>query len=213
MAEMKCQCVVFDLDGTLLDSEKVILTTFQRVLLKLTGKMYELPDLKFSWGIPAADAARQLNISDAVLLQQNWDAEVERRMDEIHCFQGVEDMLDSLKKSGVRLGIVTSKTRHELDRGFRMTAYFESKLIVTADQTVKHKPEPEPLLEVLRRGNFRATDVIYIGDTVHDAQCASGAHVAFGLAVWGATSPRNIRADYYFATPQEVVSRLNADDP
>ena len=105
MAEMKCQCVVFDLDGTLLDSEKVILTTFQRVLLKLTGKMYELPDLKFSWGIPAADAARQLNISDAVLLQQNWDAEVERRMDEIHCFQGVEDMLDSLKKSHRKHGM------------------------------------------------------------------------------------------------------------
>ena len=92
---MKCQCVVFDLDGTLLDSEKVILTTFQRVLLKLTGKMYELPDLKFSWGIPAADAARQLNISDAVLLQQNWDAEVERRMELSHRKHGMNSTGDS----------------------------------------------------------------------------------------------------------------------
>jgi HAD hydrolase, family IA, variant 1 len=84
---------------------------------------------------------------------------------------------------------------------------------VTADQTARHKPDPEPLLELLRRAGIRPEQALYIGDTIHDAQCAAGAGVAFGLAAWGADSPQSIRAEYYFAAPREVAPRLDGDDP
>ena len=210
---MKYRCVVFDLDGTLLDSETVILTTFRNVLRKVTGRSYKLSELKFSWGIPTEDAARRLGVFDIGQVQRCWNEEIMRHSDEIRPFPGTEEMLRQLRDDGVRLGIVTSKDRYELELAFPQAHYFEPELIVTADQTARHKPDPKPLLELLRRAGIRPEQALYIGDTIHDARCAAGAGVAFGLAAWGADLPQSIRAEYYFAAPREVAPRLDGDDP
>lgn len=115
---MKYRCVVFDLDGTLLDSETVILTTFRNVLRKVTGRSYKLSELKFSWGIPTEDAARRLGIFDIGQVQRCWNEEIMRHSDEIRPFPGTEEMLRQLRDDGVRLGIVTSKVRYELEPAF-----------------------------------------------------------------------------------------------
>ncbi len=212
---MKYSCVVFDIDGTLLDTEQVDQSALQTVLLQRTGKRYELPDLKFSWGIPGLDAAAQLNISDREEFLREWEAEIERHIDSVHPFPGVAAMLERLRAMGLRLGIATSKNRREFLRDFPSSGlldYFEPELIVTADDTIRHKPDPAPLLEVLKRAGVPPERALYLGDTGYDSRCAAGAGVEFGLAVWGAGSLRHIRAACYFATPGEVAPRLDGDD-
>lgn len=206
---MKYRCIFFDIDGTLLDTEPIVMPELQATLLELTGKHYSLAELQRFWGIPTSDTAAALKLSDPGRFGRMWEERVVRRDGEIKPFPGIEKMLGELKNAGIRLGIVTSKNRSELSQGFHLAQYFEPDLMITATDTVLHKPNPAPLLEGLRRAGCPPEDALFVGDTVHDANCAAGANAAFGLAVWGAHSVRHIRAAHYFAVPAEVAQRLD----
>lgn len=202
---MKFQCVVFDIDGTLMNSEEVLLKGLQQTLKQLTGKDYDLADLQFAWGIPGVDTARRLNYPDEHQLCRAWEDAVTPFRREVHSYAGIEELLMQLKNAGLRIGIVTSQDRREYDRAFPLKHFFEPELVVTADQTVLHKPHPDPLLEILKRTGLTPDQVLYTGDTPYDSQCAKDAGIAFGLAVWGAAHPDQIRADHYFRTPAELA--------
>ena len=211
---MKYSCIIFDIDGTLLDSERSNQTALQTVLLKRTGIDYELSELEFARGLPGLETAARLNISDPGLFLLDWELEIAATRNGIRPYSGVEPMLKQLRERNVRLGIVTSKTRREFQHDFvpcGLVGYFDPELIVTADDTERHKPDPAPLLEALRRGGVPPEQLLYIGDTLYDSLCAAKAGVAFGLAVWGAGTLRHIRADSYFSVPEEVVPRLDGD--
>lgn len=67
---------------------------------------------------------------------------------------------------------------------FGIEQYFDT--IILADATQKHKPFPDPLLKYIDTAHAEKQDVLYIGDTLYDVQCASSAEVASGLALWDA---------------------------
>ncbi|MEG0114831.1 MAG: HAD hydrolase-like protein, partial [Hydrogenoanaerobacterium sp.] len=76
------------------------------------------------------------------------------------------------------------------------------------DDTTEHKPKPEPMLLYLSRTGVRADEVLYIGDTVYDYQCATGAGVPFALAGWGALNADEVPPCYAPKTPGEVLLLL-----
>src|SRR5690606_14155979 len=76
------------------------------------------------------------------------------------------------------------------------------------EDTDEHKPHPEPLLLFLKRSGLAAGDVLFIGDTVYDMQCAEAAGVDFGLALWGTIEPDKLTGRYRLNHPSEILAAL-----
>ena len=84
--------------------------------------------------------------------------------------------------------------------------YFSTVIFV--EDSELPKPSPEPMLEYLKRTGANKRDVLYIGDSIYDFQCASNAGVEFGLALWGCNSVKHIQANYFFKTPKDILFNL-----
>lgn len=188
-------CIIFDVDGTLIDTEAAVLGSLKKFLAEKGCTVPVDENLRFVLGIPGKDALSQLGIQDTEEGCRIWNEYMKEFMDDVHPFQGIREVLAELKSKGIRTGIVTSKTRQELEDDFVPFGLMDQlDDVVCADDTEKHKPCPEPLLKFLEISGADPAQSIYIGDTAYDAECASEAHVDFGLALWGAPSPDQIKA-------------------
>ena len=84
------------------------------------------------------------------------------------------------------------------------------KTAVLANDTVKHKPDPEPLLECLKRLSLQPEDVIYIGDAHSDYLASKNAGIDFGSAKWGSVSAKGIdKPDHVFEQPLDLLKLLS----
>lgn len=201
--------IIFDVDGTLLDSEEAVLLSFQETLYRKTGKKTDIRDLKYALGIPSEAALRQYGFPEEEIpeIVDFWGDLTPDYRKFIKVFPGIRQLLEKLKENGARLGIVTSRNAEEYRRDFLpfgLEGYFDT--VICADDTLIHKPYGEPVKEYLRRENARAEDAVFIGDTVYDMDCAADAGVDGALALWGCASPAHIRADFYLSCPEDVFS-------
>lgn len=205
----KYNCIIFDVDGTLVNTEKAIIYSLQKVLLEDTGKNYSASELQFVLGIPGSNALEKMGLANIEQLNQKWIEYMELYKDYVHLFSEIETVLSKIKSQKVTVGIVTSKTKYELDH--EMTAYGlldYMEYIVCADDTEKHKPEPEPLLRFLEISGVEPSSSIYIGDTIYDYKCAQSAGVDFGLAMWGAKNMDGINPKYKLTHPNEILQLI-----
>ena len=186
---LKYTHVVFDVDGTLVDSRMSALGSLQQVVGEYTGMIPPIEDLYFSTGIPGENALRQLCITDPAALVR-WRELAGKLADRITIFPGIVKTLDLLQSLGCNLGIVSSRERGEYAdevTPLGLDPYFPVRILV--EDTEQHKPEPEPMLEYLRRTGAAAEETLYVGDTIYDMKCALSASVDFALASWGAAQP------------------------
>jgi N-acetyl-D-muramate 6-phosphate phosphatase len=199
---------IFDLDGTIIDSETIGLEALQAALKEI-GINKTLEELRFSIGIPGLRTLEILEIGDIPTALHSWLEKQKPFMENVPIFPGITEVLEQLPN----LAIVTSQNRKELQAGFkklRIAPYF--KTVVCADDTEKHKPNPDPLLFALQLLKIKKHEAIYIGDSIYDMRCAKAAGVDFGVAAWGLTSTSKfIEADYIFETPNDIL-RLKADN-
>ena len=137
---------------------------------------------------------------------KNWIKYGEDYSHLVKVYDGIERNLIRLKGAGIYTGIVTSRTLVELENDFfpfGLQKYMRA--ITSADDTEKHKPEPEPLLEFLKISKVSPSSTLYIGDTIYDMKCANSAGIDFALALWGAKSSGGITdAKYVLKSPDEI---------
>ena len=113
--------------------------------------------------------------------------------------------IQKLKEKGYLLGLVTSGFKKDVENHLvrlGLDVYFDS--IVTAQDTIKHKPEAEPLLKLLENLNLEKEEVFYVGDSKYDAKCAQNAGIDFALAKWGSRHT-GINAKYELDSILDVV--------
>ena len=201
--------VIFDIDGTILDTEKAILSSLQQVLRE-EGKDYNQDDLRFALGIPGKEALRRLDIIEVERVQSKWSRTVLDFSDEVQIFRDLKEIIEVLSGSSVKTGIVTSKTKQELIDEFEpfgLSSFFEHT--VCADDTENHKPDPEPLLACIDKLNAAKNEAIYIGDSIYDMQCAKSAGVKFALALWGSKQTEGFEAaDYLLKEPKDILELI-----
>lgn len=204
--------IVFDIDGTLIDTEDAMLLALQKAVYAAQGAKWELEDLRFIFGMTAEDALRKLGVKDTASAASLWKDYYLKDTSGVHVYQGMEAVLQELRARSYRLGILSSKTREEYETDFLpfgLGHYFD--VLILAEDSARHKPDPEPMQAYLRRSGAIASEVLYIGDTVYDMQCARGAGVDCALALWGSGDPQGIEATYYFAGPEDVLKAFARD--
>lgn len=207
---MKYTHIVFDVDGTLLDTAHCILQALKDTLTLVNGHAPGTEELGFALGLTSENVLRQLSVDEESIpsIIEMWVKKEEECSHLIRPFPGIEPLLAQLKDAGMKLGIVTSRTRSELElvfRPFSLLHFFP--VIICADDTSDHKPSPAPLLKYMEKAGARPEQVLYVGDSAQDMECAERAHTGRALAVWG-TQNRKITASYYPEQPSDLGTLL-----
>ena len=205
--------VAFDIDGTLLDTEKAVLYSLSETLRRARGQVIPPEQLTFALGITGNDALLKLQVGSVDQVSELWSTIIKKYRGTVRIFPGIKEILDELKEKGYQLGIVTSETKIEYITdfiSFGLADYFS--IAVCADDTQRHKPYGDPLAAYLRKSGANMNEVLYVGDSEYDIDCAKAAGVKCALALWGGKTPDNINPDYQLNEPKEIMSVLKKSE-
>ncbi len=187
------EVVLFDLDGTLIDSIPKIIESFDFVRNKFPELQRISREALISHiGRPFLHLMEGLKISQELAHQIWLEYRVHNQnlIPSMPLFPGCLAALNILKSSELKMGIVTSKSRDSTlisIREHNLASFFP--IIVAKEDTEIHKPQPEPLLHALTQFNVRAQNSVYVGDTIYDIQAAKAAGCLSAGALWGANHP------------------------
>lgn len=203
------QTILFDVDGTLVDTEKTIIKSWQKTLKDTLNIEPAAEDLFYVLGIPGTKAVERYaqNSEQGQELLELWEKNDHAMFHYSQLFDGINEMLQKLTNHGIQLGIVTSRTDQEMQivlNNFDLKKYFAT--FITASKTKLHKPNPDPILKAIETLKIDPAETLYIGDSIYDFQCAKNANVEFALAGWGAKdNPEFAKADYLLQVPDDLV--------
>jgi pyrophosphatase PpaX len=183
------RCYLFDLDGTLVDSVRLILDSFRH-----TARAHFAEAPPESWfleslGMPLRDIFARLATPDVpveALVKTYVTFNLERHDDAVRAYDGAAEVLRGIVERGGRVAIVTSKINAHAWRGLQVCGLAEYvELLVGADDVLRAKPDPEPVERALRALEIEAGDAVFIGDSPHDIVAGNAAGVATAAASWG----------------------------
>ncbi len=202
--------VVFDLDGTVVDTVELIVVSFRYATRTVLGEV--LPDEVITAGVgqPLLGQMERLSAEHAHELYDVYREYNHRRHDElIRGYDGVAEVLDGLKAAGRRLGIVTSKSSDTTAMAFRAVGLREHfDVVVTASDTTEHKPSPVPLQLCLERLGATAKGSLYVGDSPFDIEAGRAAGMATAAVAWGLFGKEALlaaRPEYWLDEPRELL--------
>jgi pyrophosphatase PpaX len=184
--------VLFDLDGTVIESGAIILASMRHAAKEVLGA--EPPDelLMAAVGGPGLEAQMHALAPDRVEeLVTVYRAHNEPLHDELACCAGIDGLLVRLKDEGRRLGIVTAKRRATVDLAFKalpLRHLFDT--VVGGDETDRHKPDPQPLLLAAERLDVAPEGCAYVGDSPFDIRAAKAAQMYAIAVTWGGIHDR-----------------------
>ena len=211
---MRYPTVLFDLDGTLIDSGAIILASFRHTTRTVLGR--EIPDEQLAalvGGSSIHDQMRTLDETRVDELVRVYREHNEPLHDELQAFEGVEELLEKLTLQGRKLGIVTAKRRATVDLAFRVLPierYFGA--VVTSETTKLHKPHPEPVLSALEQLESRPEEAAFVGDSPYDIGAGKAAGVFTVAVSWGKIHPPErlleLGADAIVHSPSELLDVL-----
>jgi pyrophosphatase PpaX len=184
---MRFPVVLFDLDGTVVDSGAIILASMRHATREVLGRDYSDEELLQTVGGPGLEAQMHALAPDQVdRLVDVYRAHNEPLHEELEACVGMEDVLVRLHEEGRRLGIVTAKRRATVDLAFAQVPLghlFET--VVGGDETERHKPDPAPLLLAADRMGAEPADSAYVGDSPFDVRAAKAAGMFAVAVTWG----------------------------
>ena len=192
------RAILFDLDGTLIDTTNLILRCFDHSWETVCGRGHSREALVDTFGIPLREAMMRLLASmgpddgldgnDLVerLLIEYRSFNVANHDSLVRPFPEVRQVVAELRARGYRIGVVTSKSRELANRGLKLCLLDEFlDAAIFLEDTDRHKPDPAPILAALERLNVTADRGYYIGDSRHDIIAGRAAGVRTVAALWG----------------------------
>lgn len=212
----KVDTILFDFDGTVMDTTEVIVNSWQHTFMTLEGKERPLSEIYPTFGEPLPTTMEKFfpnhPVEESIKIYRSYH--YDNFGDLIKVFPGMEELLISLNAEDYTTALVTSRllgtTMQGLD-AYDLKKYF--KTVLTCEDTDKHKPDPAPINITLDRLNKKPENAIMIGDTMFDILCAKNAGVKSVLVDWAVAVSEEERTgknapDYIIKNPMEVKTIL-----
>jgi len=209
----KITTVLFDLDGTLIDTNELIITTYLHTLEKYYPSKYQREDVLPFLGPTLHDVFGNMDPDRVEEMVSEYRAFNIANHDElVKEFVGVKETVQTLKDRGYKLGIVTTK-RHDVTlKGLRLMeleAYFE--VIVAYDHVEKVKPDPEPIFKALEQLGSTPEESIMVGDNFHDILAGKNAGTTTAGVAWsikGREYVAKYEPDYMLENMKDLLTIL-----
>lgn len=205
--------ILFDYDGTLMDTNEVVLQSWQHTFRTLRGHEEDPVMIRRTFGEPLIMTLEKMfpevPIEKSLEVYRTYQREI--FTDFVEVFPGMLELIAELKARGYKLGLVTSRTKDTTWDGIRaygMDKYFEA--VITAGDTDKHKPDPTPINITLEKMGSSPENSIMVGDTMFDLQCAKNAGVKNVIVDWSVTmtEEEKAQADYVIKEAFELIDIL-----
>ena len=209
---MRFPVVLFDFDGTVIDSGEIILASMRHATRMVLGREIPREELLATVGGPGLERQmRALDPERVDELVRIYREHNEPLHEELRICVGMDDVLVALKEQGRKLGIVSAKRRRTVELAFanvEIGHLFD--VVVGGDEHEKQKPEPELLLLALDRLDAQPDDAAYVGDSPFDMQAARAAGMRAIGVTWGGIHERSALtdADDVVDTPEELLAVL-----
>jgi len=184
--------VLFDLDGTLIDTYALYIEAYRRALTPVLGRDPTMDD--FLDRRPASERHFLIEWIGEPAARE-CHAEMQRHYAELHgplfdgVYDGVREMLSALRAAGLRLGLVTGKGRGAWEITRRAIDLGDFEVVVTEDDVRFPKPHPGGILAAMNTLGARAEQTVYVGDSTTDLEAGRGAGTHIGAALWPKTGP------------------------
>jgi pyrophosphatase PpaX len=209
---MTIRTVLFDLDGTLIDSLRLILDSYHHTLAQ-----HGFPARTDTEWLKGVGTPLRVQLADwqddpgtleaMIATYREYNLEHHDRM--VTVYPGVLDSVREIKARGLQTGLVTSKNRHGALRGLSLVGLEAlMDMLVCADEVTNPKPHPEPVLKAVSLLGADPATTVYVGDSVHDMNSGRAAGVLTAAALWGPFSRDQLEStkpDYWLETPADLV--------
>ncbi|MBF4694092.1 HAD family hydrolase [Fusibacter ferrireducens] len=201
--------IIFDFDGTIMDTNDIIKESLNEASKKFRNSEISSDEYELILGKPLEQQMKDLSETKYEAMtefyRQYYRANQESRT---QIFEGVHDLLETLKNNDVKCGILTNKGRNGLEKGlkqYHIESYFEYYL--SAQDVIRAKPNPEGIHKICAYYSVREEDTLMVGDSAHDIEAGKNAGVSTCLVSWtilNLSKLKKLNPDYIVDHPSEI---------
>jgi pyrophosphatase PpaX len=209
----RLQTALFDLDGTLIDSIRLILDSYHHTLTQHNLPARTDEDWLRGVGTPLAVQFSEWLKSPEVLealIATYREYNLKHHDSMVTVYPGVLEAVREIKAAGVQTGLVTSKNRMGALRGLKLVGLEAlMDVLVCADEVTNPKPHPEPVEKAVALLGADPASTVYVGDSIHDMHSGRAAGVKTAAALWGPFGRDHLESaspDYWLEVPGDLVA-------
>jgi HAD superfamily hydrolase (TIGR01509 family) len=214
MAALKC--VIFDMDGTLTQTNRLIFDSFNEIAQRYQGKTYSPEAITAMFGPPEEGALLTIVGQERLesAMRDYLDFYRRRHNELAMLYPGILELLTWLKNRGVSLALFTGKGIHTTTitlEMFGLKPFFD--LVVTGNDVVNHKPSADGIRKILAHFGLKEDEVLMVGDSPSDVKASHEAGVAIAAVLWDSYSREKVlqmKTDFVFDNVSEFSSWLRS---
>jgi pyrophosphatase PpaX len=212
MVMPRLETFLFDLDGTLIDSVDLILSTFRHTMITHRGEAPPREVWLKGLGTPLWNQFREFTQNQAEIDAMIATYRVYNNAhhdDMVRRYPAMLEAITNLKDGGLQLGVVTSKMRAGTLRGLKacgLEGLFD--VLIGADDCDRHKPDPLPVIKAMEMLDAKPSTTVFIGDSPHDLSAGRAAGVRTAAALWGPFPKGWLephKPDYWLREPKDIA--------